>query len=456
MSEETVRASFSGKVGFIIATSASAVGLGNLWRFPYVTSHYGGGIFVLVYVLVAFTFGVSLMMMETSIGRKTGKSSIAAFGELCRKYKAIGYLASVIPIIILAYYCVIGGWVTKWLFESSIGNLSTIAGDGGNYWWEFITGATDGGFTGPSFWMVIFLLMCILCIIAGVEKGIEKLSKYVMPALLIMIIGIICYEMTMPGIWDGVTYYLRPDVDEFGSDTVLGAIGQAFYSISISMGILITYGSYSKKDVDLEKASVGVVSVDILVAVLAGFLIVPVAFMFGFQDSQGMGLMFNALPQVFVSMTGGAIIAPVFYLLVLLAALTSAISLAETCTSLFMDGAKMSRGRSVAISSILLLIVAMICILGFEGGPLFVDTPLSQGVGWLGFLDTLTNNLMMPAIAIITCIFIAYVVKIKVLEDEISISSGFKTRPVFRLMIKYVCPLLLTVLLAVNIGKMIL
>ena len=452
MSEYEERASFSGKLGFILATSASAVGLGNLWRFPYETSHYGGGIFVLIYVILAFTFGVSLMLLETSFGRKTGKSCIAAFTGFAKKYRAIGILAAIIPMLIVPYYCLIGGWVTKWLVECGAGNLSTLSEDGGSYWWNFVTGGTDSGFYGPTLWFIVFAVLCILCIVVGVEKGIEKMSKILMPALLIMIIVVIGYEMTaVDGIWDGVRFYLNPDISALSPDTFLGAISQIFYSMSIAMGILITYGSYTKKEVDLAKSSFHVGAIDTGVALLAGFMIIPAAFVFGFQDSQGMGLMFVALPQVFAQMPGGAFVAPVFYLLVLFAALTSAVSLAETCASVFVDGTKMDRRRAIGVTAVIILILGVICALGFDNGPLAFDTPLSQGAGWLGFFDTITNSIMMPIAAILLCLFIGYVVKTTYLEEEIEISSDFKFKPVFRVMIMYICPVFLTIILVVGL-----
>ena len=322
---------------------------------------------------------------------------------------------------------------------------------GGAYWWDFITGETSSGFTGPSIWFLIFAGLCILCILIGVEKGIEKLSKILMPTLLVMIVAILCYEMTIDGIWDGVVFYLNPDISALSPDTFLGAISQIFYSMSIAMGILITYGSYTKKDVDLEKSAITVGMIDTGVALLAGFIIIPVAFMFGFGDSSGMGLMFVALPQVFEMMPGGAIVAPIFYLLVMFAALTSAVSLAETCASVFVDGEKMDRMRAVGFTAVIIIIVGMICALGFPGGPLDFDTPLSQGAGWLGFLDTITNSIMMPIAAILLCIFVGFVVKTTFLEEEIELSSKFRLKPLFRVMVMYIAPIFLTAILIVGL-----
>ena len=448
MSVSENRASFSGKLGFILAASAAAVGLGNLWRFPYETSHYGGGIFVLVYIILAFSFGVCLMMTETAIGRKTGKSCIAAFGELCHKYRFIGYLGAVVPMLIVPYYCVIGGWVTKWFFESATGNLDILAESIGevSYWEMFISGTTDGGFIGPSFWFIVFAMLCIACVLAGVDKGIEKLSKILMPALLVMMIGLIVYEATIEGFWDGVVFYLYPDINALSSDTFLGAASQIFYSMSIAMGILITYGSYTKKEVDLEKSAFSVGTIDTVVALLAGLLIIPAAVMCGQGDASGMGLMFVSLPQVFTAMPAGTIVAPIFYLLVLFAAMTSAVSLSEACASIFVDGCKTERKRSAVLTAIVILVFGMICVLGFTNGPLYFDTPLNQGAGWLGFFDTITNSIIMPIVCILTCIFVGYVIKTTVLENEISESSPFRTRKLFRAMVMYICPILLTLI----------
>ncbi|MBR4244922.1 MAG: sodium-dependent transporter [Candidatus Methanomethylophilaceae archaeon] len=444
MSENESRASFSGKVGFVLAASASAVGLGNLWRFPYLTSHYGGGIFVIIYIVLALTFGFSLMIAEVALGRKTGKSCISAFGDLCSKYKWIGIVAALIPLLIVPYYCVIGGWVTKWLATSAIGQLDTLTESG--YWWNYITGEISG-MADPTIWFLVFAALCIGCIVLGVDRGIERLSKILMPLLLIMMIGIIIYEFTLPNIWDGVNFYLNPDVSKLSAGTFLGAISQIFYSMSLAMGIMITYGSYMKKDVSIERSARNISAIDTSVAILAGLMIIPAAFTQGLGDSSGMGLMFVALPQVFESMPAGEIVAPIFYLLVLFAAMTSAVSLLETVVSVFVDMKKARRKQSIIVSSIILIVLGVITVLGF--GPLMIDIgPFSQGAGWLGIFDSITNSVLMPIIAIVTCIFIGYVIKVTVITDEVKAEGmAFRFEKPFTVMIKYVCPILLTFML---------
>ena len=266
-----------------MAAAASAVGLGNLWRFPYLTSHYGGGMFVLVYIILAVTFGFSLMVAEIALGRRTGKSCIAAFGELAKKYKWIGIIAAIIPALIVPYYCVIGGWVAKWFATTVSGNLSTLTADDGGYWWSYITGDI-AGMTDPTVWFLIFAALCILCVVVGVNKGIEKVSKVLMPLLLFMMIAITIYEFTLPGIWDGIVYYFNPDVSKLSAGTFLGAVSQIFYSMSLAMGIMITYGSYMKKDVSIERSARNISLIDTVVAIMAGLMIVPPAYIFGFGD----------------------------------------------------------------------------------------------------------------------------------------------------------------------------
>ncbi|MBE6518989.1 MAG: sodium-dependent transporter [Thermoplasmata archaeon] len=454
MPENEERASFSGKLGFVLAAAASAVGLGNLWRFPYLTSHYGGGIFVIVYIILAVTFGFSLLIAESALGRKTGKSCISAFGELCSKYKFIGIIAAIVPILIVPYYCVIGGWVTKWLAMSATGELATLADGGGAYWWSWITGAIDG-MSDPTAWFLIFALLCVVCVAVGVERGIEKLSKILMPLLLFMIIGITIYEFTLPGIWDGVVFYLNPDVSKLSGGTFVGAISQIFYSMSLAMGIMITYGSYMKKDVNIEKSARNIGIIDTGVAFLAGLMIVPPAFMMGMGDSKSMGLMFSALPQVFEGMPAGEIVAPIFYLLVLFAAMTSAVSLLETVVSVFVDIKSIKRKNSILISIALLLVLGIMSVMGF--GPWMTDlSPLDQGAGWLGIFDNITNVILMPIVAILTCLFIGYVIKVTVITDEVKEEgNSFKSEKAFVLMIKYVCPVFLAVMLVYGLLQMV-
>lgn len=442
------RGSFTGRFGFVMAAAASAVGLGNLWRFPYLTATYGGGIFVIVYIVLAITFGFSLMVAEIALGRRTGKSCITAFGDLARKYRWIGAFAAIVPMLIVPYYCVIGGWVTKWFAESTIGHLDTLSD--GSFWWSYITGTTNG-IGDPIFWFLAFAAICILCVVLGVDKGVEKVSRVLMPLLLVMMILITVYQLiAVPGIWDGVVYYLNPDVSRISGGTFLGAISQIFYSMSLAMGIMITYGSYMKKEVSIEQSARNISLIDTVVAILAGFMIIPSAFVLAPSGSPmgGMGLMFTTLPQVFDGMPGGVVVAPLFYLLVLFAATTSAVSLLETVVSVFIDGAKLRRKASIVVSSSILLVIGFITAMGF--GPWMVEWKVFDqgGASWLGIFDTLTNSVMMPISAILTCLFIGYVVKISFITEEVGTEGNrFVFKRPFEYMIKYICPIFLAAIL---------
>ena len=253
MEHAASRGSFSGRLGFILAAAGSAVGLGNLWRFPYLAEQYGGGAFLVTYLVLVVTFGVALMITEIAIGRRTGKSCIDAFLDLGEKYKIIGWIIAIIPLIIVPYYCVIGGWVTKYCVEYMSGMGSTLAN--GSFFGDFTAAALPGLFDSPVIWFVIYAILSVAVVAFGVQKGVERMSKILLPALLVLLVGICLYMLTVDGIADGLKYYLVPDFGDFSMKTVLGAMGQLFYSLSLAMGIMITYGSYMRKNVDIEKSA---------------------------------------------------------------------------------------------------------------------------------------------------------------------------------------------------------
>ncbi len=437
------RSSFSGKIGFVLAAAGSAVGLGNIWRFPYLAAKYGGGIFLLVYLILALTFGFALMTAEITLGRKTGKSAIEAFGSLNKKYKFIGVLASIVPIIILPYYSVIGGWVAKYLAVFVSGGAAQSAQDG--YFESFIAQPFE-----PIGWFLLFIGLTALVVLFGVEKGIEKVSKFLMPVLVFLTIGIAIYSMCMDGAMEGVIYYIKPDFSHFSVNTVLAAMGQLFYSMSLAMGIMITYGSYMKKDVSINSSVKQIEIFDTGIAFLAGLMVIPAVFSFSGGDesalSKGPGLMFITLPKVFNSIPGvmGPIIGALFFILVLFAALTSSISLMETVVSIFRD--KFGWGRKFT------------CILVLVGS-ILLGLPSSLGFGvWSDFningntildmFDIFSNNMLMPIVAFLTCIFIGYVIKPQTLVDEIEIGGKpFKRKLLFNCMIKYIAPIFIVLIL---------
>ncbi|MBP3577331.1 MAG: sodium-dependent transporter, partial [Lachnospiraceae bacterium] len=328
---ETKRDTFSGKLGFVFAAAGSAVGLGNLWRFPYLAAKYGGGIFILVYLVLAVTLGFTLMITEIAIGRKTGLSAAGAFQKLDKRFGFVGALGCVVPFIITPYYCVIGGWVVKYLVTFITGQVGQAATD--NYFGDFIAKPAE-----PVIWFAIYVILTAAVVIIGVQKGIEKASTILMPILVVLILVICGFCVTRPGALEGVKYYLLPDFSAFSATTILAAMGQLFYSMSLAMGIMITYGSYMKKDTDLRGSVRHIELFDTLVAFLAGLMIVPSVFVFsgGSEEAlnKGPSLMFVTLPKVFESMKFGGFIGAAFFILVLFAALTSSISLLETNVSI--------------------------------------------------------------------------------------------------------------------------
>lgn len=441
---EKKRSSFSGKIGFVLAAAGSAVGLGNLWRFPYLAAKYGGGIFLLVYIILAVTFGYALMTAEVAIGRKTGLSAIQSFKVLNKKYSFIGYLASLVPIIILPYYCVIGGWVIKYFSVFISGQTTAAAADG--YFDSFISQTGQ-----PILWLVIFILITAVIVFLGVEKGIEKASKFLMPVLVVLSVIVAIYSITMPGAMAGVKYYLMPDFSKFSLKTVVAAMGQLFYSMSLAMGIMITYGSYMKKDVDLEKSVSNIEIFDTGIALIAGLMIVPAVFVFNGGDgaaiNAGPGLMFVTLPKVFNSMPFGSVIGGLFFILVLFAALTSAISLMETIVSILHD--KLGWGRKISCVIVTLYAIAMALPSSLGFGALSSVQPM--GMSFLDFFDFISNSILMPIVAFLTVCFVGYVIKPKAIADEIKLSSAFKKEKLFNVMIKYIAPIFIIMILVSSI-----
>ncbi len=439
------RSSFTGKLGFIMAAAGSAVGLGNIWRFPYLAAQYGGGMFLLVYLCLAVTFGFALMTAEIAIGRKTGLSAIEAFSKLSKKWSFLGYIAAIVPAIILPYYSVIGGWVAKYLWVFASGN--GVAAADGEYFGTFVGAAQE-----PLLWFAIFIGITALVVLFGVEKGIEKVSKIMMPILVVLSVVIAVYAVCMDGAMAGVKYYFVPNLDHFSGKTVLAAMGQLFYSMSLAMGIMITYGSYMKKDNSIE-SSVGNIEIfDTGIAFIAGLMIIPAIFAVGNPETDlttGPGLMFVILPKLFAQMPGGQIIGAVFFVMVLFAALTSSISLMETVVSVFMD--KFRCGRKTACVLVLVLCVLLGIPSSFGNG--IWSSVTIMGYAFLDFFDYISNSVLMPIVALFTCIFVGYVIKPQSLIDEIELNGNkFKRKGLFTVVIKYFAPICIILILISSVG----
>lgn len=440
------RGNFSNKIGFVLAAAGSAVGLGNIWRFPYLAAKYGGGTFLLVYLILAVTFGFTLMTAEIAIGRKTGKSAIEAFKILDKRFGFLGILASLVPILIFPYYSVIGGWVIKYFVTFVSGGVEAAAGD--TYFTDFIASPAE-----PLGWFALFIALTAIVILLGVQKGIENVSKFMMPVLVVLTIFITGYGLTVDGALEGVVYYLKPNMKDFSAKTILAAMGQMFYSMSLAMGIMVTYGSYMKKEDSLESSVRQIEIFDTAIAFLAGLMVIPAVFAFSGGTAEnlnaGPGLMFMTLPKVFNSMPMGGLIGTAFFVLVFFAALTSSISLMETIVSIIRDKTGLERKPTCIIVTVLSLALGIPSSLGF--GIWSHIAPLGMSI--LDAFDFISNSVMMPIVAFFTCVLVGFIVGPKIVADEVKVSDGkFKSEKMFTAMIKWVCPIFLAIILASSIA----
>lgn len=461
MSEKTKRGSFSGQLGFIMAAAGSAVGLGNIWRFPYLAAKDGGGIFLLCYLILVVTFGFTLLTTEIAIGRKTKQSPLTAYKQIHKGFGGIGVLACLVPTIILPYYCSIGGWVFKYLSLYLTGNGSKAVAD--SYFTDYITSVK-----GPIIWMLIYFGITAFIVICGVEKGIEKYSKILMPILVVMIVGISIFSLTLQytdtqgtrtGL-QGLAIYLIPDFENLTFKslivTIMDAMGQLFFSISVAMGIMVTYGSYAKDDTNLIKSVNRIEVFDTAVAFFAGMMIIPTVFTFMGRDgmSSGPGLIFMSLPKVFDAMGFvGKIVAPVFFIIVSFAAITSSVSVMEAMVSSLMDAIHITRVKGSIIVIIYTLITGVLVCLGYN--VLYFEFKFPNGnVGQLlDVLDYISNNIFMPLVGLLTSILIGWVVGPKVVIDEVSQGKyKFGRKHLYVIMIKFVVPIMLLLLLLQSLG----
>ena len=437
---EKKRNTFSGGLGFVLAAAGSAVGLGNIWRFPYLAAKYGGGIFLLVYIILVFTFGYSLMVAENAIGRRSGKSPLDAFKTLNKKWAFLGVVALIIPCVILPYYNVIGGWVLKYLVAYVTGTAQEAAGE--SYFtdmlsqpWVLLIGQT------------IYTFINVIILMRGVQKGVERVCTILMPILVVLAIAISVYSVTLPGAIEGVKYFLIPDFSNFSISSVLAAMGQMFYSLSLAMGIMVAYGSYLPKDSSLEK-NVGKIELfDTFIAVVAGLMIIPAVFAFSGGDpdalNKGPGLMFQTLPKVFASMPLSNIMGAAFFFLVFAAAITSSMSIMETIVACVCDHFGMGRKKAVLLVGILSWLVSFLPSLGYS----VLSWVEILGFNILDFMDFITNAVLMPICSLLTCLFVSIGIGVKVIEQEVCISGEFKRRRLFDVMIKYIAPVFVCAIL---------
>ena len=465
MEKKESRGSFTGSLGFVLAAAGSAVGLGNIWRFPYLAAKDGGGIFLLCYLILALTFGFTLLITEISIGRKTGKSPLSAYEALHPKMGWIGILACIIPVLILPYYCAIGGWVLKYLAAYLTGNGMAAVAD--NYFTGFITAQWS-----PIIWFMIFLAATLFVVYKGVDKGIERFSRILMPLLLVLILGVALFSLTLKHTDDagtrtglqGLLVYVVPNFEGMTAKQFLvvltDAMGQLFYSISVAMGIMITYGSYVKKDTDINKSVNHIELFDTAVAFLAGMMIIPAVYTFMGREgmsASGPALMFVALPKVFGEMGSviGTLVGILFFLTVAFAALTSSVSIMEAVVSCAMDKFHWERKKAVFATFALAAALGTTVCLGYN--VLYFEAPLPNGsVGQvLDIMDYISNYVLMPVVSIATCVFIGWVLKPQTIISEVRRNGeAFGREKLYVVMVKFVTPALLLLLLLQALGIM--
>lgn len=455
------KSSFTNSLGFVLAAAGSAVGLGNIWRFPYLAAK-NGGLFVPIYIILAFTFGFALLTTDIALGRKTGRSSLDAYSYADKRFKFVGWLSFIVPCMVLSYYSVVGGWITKYMVSYFLGDTLVLASDG--YFSSFVASPVS-----PLVYMLLFLGVTALIVYMGVEKGIEKFSKIIMPGLILLIIAIAIFSLflshtdangvTRTG-FSGLGIYLIPDFSKVTLsglvETVLDAVCQLFYSLSVSMGIMVTYGSYVDKKTNLGKSIFQIELFDTGVALLSGLAVIPAVYVFmGMEGmTEGAGLIFVALPKIFEQMGFlGAVVGAVFFVMVLFAALTSSVSIMETIVASIVEKTGKSRKAiSLIIFAIFAFLAAIVCA-GYN--VFYFDAVLPNGTKGqiLDVLDYISNYLFMPIVSIATCVLIGWVKKPDWLISELQANGeSFKRRNLYCIMIKYVAPITMAILFIKAIG----
>ncbi len=453
---------FSGQLGFVLAAAGSAVGVGNLWRFPYLAAKDGGGLFLLVYLVLVLTFGFTLLTSDIAIGRRTHKSAIGAYAELHPKWKFLGILTFLVPVLIMTYYAVIGGWITKYAVVYLTGQAQAAAQD--SYFIDFITSPVS-----PVVFALVFMAVTALIVYNGVEGGIEKVSRFMMPVLLVLVVVIAVYSLTLRRTDDsgqvrtgmeGFLYYITPHVEGLTLSRflqiLLDAMSQLFFSLSVSMGIMITYGSYVKPEVDLGKSVNQIEFFDTAVALLAGVMIIPAVYVFSGTEGMGAGpsLMFVSLPKVFAAMgKAGVVVGALFFVTAIFATLTSCISVLESITANCVEIFRWERKKAVRILSVVYLAASAVIALGYSVFYFEVQLPNGSAAQLLDIMDYISNSVMMPFIALLSTILIGWIKTPDYVIGEMERNGEhFRRKRIYRVMIRYIAPVMMLILFLQSTG----
>lgn len=459
---EKKSSNFSGQLGFVLAAAGSAVGVGNLWRFPYLAAKDGGGLFLIIYFVLVITFGFTLLTSDIAIGRRTQQSAIGAYTQMRPKWKFLGILTFLVPVLIMTYYAVIGGWITKYAVVYLTGQSKAAAAD--DYFTSFITSPAS-----PVVFALLFMAVTAFIVYNGVEGGIERVSKWMMPVLLVLIVIIAIYALTLKHTdasgqvhtgMEGFLYYLTPNFEGLTVQRflqiLLDAMSQLFFSLSVSMGIMITYGSYVKPEVDLNRAVNQIEIFDTGVAFLAGAMIVPAVYVFSGTEGMGAGpsLMFVSLPKVFAAMgKAGIFVGILFFVTAVFATLTSCISVLESITANCMEIFHTSRKKTVLILSVIYLAASAVIALGYSVFYVEVVLPNGSTGQLLDIMDYISNSVMMPFIALLSTILIGWIMTPDYVIDEMERNGEkFRRKKLYRIMIRYVAPVLMFILFLQSTG----
>ena len=442
------RGQWGSKFGFIMAAAGSAVGLGNLWKFPYLAGQNGGGVFVVVYIAIIILLGYTMMVGELTIGRATQLSQYDAYRSINKKSAPFGFIGILAAFLILSFYSVVGGWISKYLFEYIVrGGVP----NPGTYFGQFVSGTTE-----PLIWHGVFMGLTLLIVLGGVSAGIERASKIMMPLLIVFLLVIAGRSLTLPGAMEGVVYYLKPDFSKFSLTTLVAAMGQVFFSLSMGMGILVTYGSYLKGDENLPVNAIQIPAIDTMVALLAGFAIIPACFAFGYDVTAGPGLLFGTIPAIFDQMPFGNIFGIIFFLLVLFAGLTSSISLLEVPVSWSMDSFGWTRKKAVAVFATLCFIIGLAASLSM--GPLLGDFKIhlfsAEGHNLFDFLDYFTSNILLPLGGLSVSLFITFIWGFDkaIAEIQKGSTNNFAAAPFWKFSMMILVPIMLILVFLQQLG----
>lgn len=444
MEKQKNRGQWASNLGFVLAAAGSAIGLGNIWKFPYLAGKNGGAAFVVIYLAVVILIGFTVMLGEMAIGRNTHMSAFEAYKKLSKKWAFVGFIGVLVGFCILSFYSVIGGWVLNYIAKYFVGGVT--GSQAADYFTGFITNTTQ-----PIFWHFAFMFITAAIVLKGISGGIEKANKFMMPALFVILIIIVIRSVTLEGAGAGLKFYLMPDFSKVTIGTFVAALGQAFFSLSLGMGAIITYGSYLGSNENLEKNAVMIPALDTLAALLAGFAILPAVFAFGFEPDKGPSLMFITLPSVFDAMPFGQIFGILFFILVFFAALTSSISLLEVVVSFMIDTFKLSRKMVTVVMSIIIFLIGIPCSLA--NGPVLENFKI-LGRNFFDFMSFMAESVLMPLGGLLMCIFIGYVWGMDNIVKEITCDGRYKfvSKGFFTVMIKYISPVLIFIIWLNAIG----